>query len=117
VLTDIGQIVDSPRGPWRLVRWVLAASMGTKEVRVMMGWYGPGMGAGAWLFMSLFWIALLVLVVWLVTRLLPYRHRPSASGLDSPEEILDRRFAQGEIDEETYRAQRATLAQTRGPRP
>jgi putative membrane protein len=96
---------------------VVAQSIGTEEVGVMMGWYGPGMGAGAWLFMWLFWIALLVLIVWLVVRLLPSRHRPAVSGQDSPEEILDRRFARGELDEETYRAQRAALAQTRGSRP
>jgi putative membrane protein len=83
----------------------------------MMGWYGPGMGWGAWFFMGLFWLALVVLIVWLVTRLLPSRHQPPVSGQDSPEEILDRRFARGEIDEETYRAQRTALAQTRGPRP
>ncbi len=35
-----------------------------------MGWYG-GMGLGAWLFMGLFWAALLTLIVWLVARLLP----------------------------------------------
>jgi putative membrane protein len=82
----------------------------------MMGWYGPGMGWGAWFFMGLFWLALVVLIVWLVTRLLPSRQRPAAGAPDSPEEILDRRFARGEIDEQTYRTQRATLAETRGLR-
>jgi putative membrane protein len=84
----------------------------------MMGWYGPGMGWGAWLFMALFWVALVALIVWLVTRLLPSRQRPPAGSgpQDSPEETLDRRFARGEIDEQTYRAQRAALAETRGPR-
>jgi putative membrane protein len=83
----------------------------------MMGWYGTGMmGLGGWLFMGLFWVALLVLVVWLVVRLLPSRQRPTTGGQDSPEEILDRRFARGEIDEQTYAAQRAVLANTRGPR-
>ena len=85
------------------------------EVDEMMGWYGPGMGLAAWLFMGLFWMALVALIVWLVTRLLAARDRP-AGGLDMPEEILDRRFARGEIDEETYRSQRAALAETRGPR-
>jgi putative membrane protein len=82
----------------------------------MMGWYGPGMGLGAWLFMGLFWVALVALIVWVVTLLLPSRNRPASGGVDTPEEILDRRFARGEIDEETYRAQRAALAETRGPR-
>ena len=82
----------------------------------MMGWYGTGMGFGGWLFMGLFWVALLALIVWLVVRLLPSRERPTAAGNDSPEEILDRRFARGEIDEQTYAQQRAALASTRGPR-
>jgi putative membrane protein len=82
----------------------------------MMGWYGPGMGPGAWLLMGLFWVALVALIGWLVTRLLSARD-PSAGGRpDSPEEILDRRFARGEIDEQTYRAQRAALAEARAPR-
>jgi putative membrane protein len=83
---------------------------------MMMGWYGGGMGAGAWLVMGLFWVALFVVIVWLVVQLVPSRNRPSPGGPDSPEEILDRRFARGEIDEQTYAAQRTALATTRGPR-
>jgi putative membrane protein len=72
------------------------------------------MGVG-WVFMGLFWLALVALIVWLVVRLVPSRDRPAARP-DSPEEILDRRFARGEIDEETYRSQRAALVDARGPR-
>ena len=77
--------------------------------------YGTGMAAGGWLLMGLFWAALLALIVWLVVKLLPAGNR-QAPGADpaSPEEILDRRFAAGEIDEQTYRTQRAVLASTRG---
>ena len=82
----------------------------------MMGWYSTGMGLGGWLFMGLFWVLLIALIVWLVARLLPSRERPSPGGNDSPEEILDRRFARGEIDEQTYAAQRAALAGARGPK-
>jgi putative membrane protein len=78
----------------------------------MMGWYG-GMGMGAWLFMNTFWVGLLVLAVWLVVRVLPSADR-STGRAESPEDILDRRFAGGEIDDETYAAQRATLAAHRG---
>lgn len=82
----------------------------------MMGWYG-GMGWLSWLFMGGFWLALLALVVWLVVRLLPSGDRPAApGGVESPEDILDRRFAGGEIDEQTYTAQRAALATHRGSR-
>ncbi len=85
---------------------------------MMGGWYGGGMGWGAWLGMGLFWLLLLGLIVWLVVRLLPSNNRPSpgGGGVDTPEDILDRRFARGEIDEATYTAQRAALAAQRGTR-
>lgn len=78
-------------------------------------------GGWAWMaFMPLLWIVLIGLVVWAVIRL---AHR-EAGGEDSrrsgwphretPEEILDRRFASGEIDAETYTEARQKLA---GHRP
>jgi len=88
----------------------------------MMGWYGGGgMGAGAWMFMSVFWLALLGVIIWAVVRLLPGRDGGSGPGgsaatLETPEDILDRRFARGEIDLETYQTQRAALASARGKR-
>ena len=84
----------------------------------MMGWYGSGMGFAGWFFMGLFWLVLLGVIIWAVVRLLPTRHQghggPSAT--ETPEEILDRRFARGEIDLETYQAQRTALVQSRGDR-
>jgi len=52
-----------------------------------------------------------------VTRLLPTRrieggHQQAPH--ETPEEILDRRFARGEVDLETYQAQRAALKSARG---
>jgi len=84
----------------------------------MMGWYGNGMGFAGWFFMGVFWLVLLGVIIWAVVRLLPARHNASgdASVPETPEEILDRRFARGEIDHETYQAQRATLAQSRSER-
>ncbi len=82
----------------------------------MMGWYGGGAGLVMWLGMGLFWVALLAVIVWLVVRLLPGQER-GGGVTESPEDILDRRFARGEIDEQTYTAARATLAAHRGPRP
>jgi putative membrane protein len=88
----------------------------------MMGWYGGGMGWCGWLGMGLFWL-LLGAILYLVVRLLPGGGQAGTGRggfggprADSPEEILDRRFAQGEIDIETYQAQRAALAQSRGKR-
>lgn len=84
----------------------------------MMG-YGYGMGTGGWIAMTIFWVALIVLVVWAVSRALPTgnsnrdtttrREGPDDGGLASAEDILDRRFAAGELDEDTYRSMRATL--------
>ena len=90
----------------------------------MMGWYGGGMGAGMWLFMGLFWIALIALIIWLVIRLLPSHGdagttttpptHPPLPMQESPMDILDRRLAQGDIDLDTYQAHRAALISARG---
>ena len=75
-----------------------------------MGWYGGGMGAFMWLGMGLFWLILLGLIVWLVIRLLPGSSEPPTRNPgESAVEILDRRMANGEIDMETWQAQRAAL--------
>ena len=85
----------------------------------MMG-YGWGMGAGGWIAMTVFWVALIALVVWLVIRVLPgsgdSRREGRPEGFpdnETPEQILDRRYAAGELDLETYQAMRATLASSR----
>lgn len=80
-----------------------------------MGW---GMGWGGMIGMVLLWVVLIALIVWAVTRLLPARRGGGYQqpGQETPEEILDRRFARGEIDLETYQAQRAALATARGDR-
>ncbi|MHB1474999.1 MAG: SHOCT domain-containing protein [Dermatophilaceae bacterium] len=76
----------------------------------MMGWYGGGMSAFGWLAMGLFWLILLGLIVWLVSRLLPGSGvGTTRSSGESALEILDRRLAGGEIDLETWQAQRAAL--------
>lgn len=84
----------------------------------MMG-YGWGMGAGGWIAMTVFWVALLVLVVWGVTKLLPTGGRGPDAGAprgETPEEILDRRFALGEIDGETYQRMRTEINSSRSGR-
>lgn len=89
----------------------------------MMGWYGGGVNGAApfmWIGMGLFWIVLIALVIFLVVRLLPgsgnVSQPPVVSGprtVDSAEQILDRMFATGEIDEQTYRARRGALSEMR----
>lgn len=76
----------------------------------MMGWYGGGMGALGFLAMGVFWLILLGLIVWLVVRLVPGGAGGTTRPVgESPLEILDRRLARGELDLETWKAQRAAL--------
>ena len=76
----------------------------------MMGWYGNGMGPFGWLAMGVFWLLLLGLIVWLVVRLLPGSGEGTTRYTgESALEILDRRLASGDIDVETWQAQRAAL--------
>jgi putative membrane protein len=89
----------------------------------MMGWYGGGLNGAApfmWIGMGLFWVVLIGLVVFLVVRLLPgsgtSNPAPPPAGprtVESAEQILDRMFATGEIDEQTYRARRGALSEMR----
>ncbi|MFD1660416.1 SHOCT domain-containing protein [Streptomyces caeni] len=89
----------------------------------MMYWNG---GGWAWMaFMPLLWIVLIALAVWAVVRLTHHTaprdggtHRGPAprETRETPEEILDRRFASGEIDADTYAEARKHLAAHR-PRP
>lgn len=81
----------------------------------MMG-YGWGMGMGGWIFMALFWIVLLGLIIWGVGALLPRARSEQGGRRERPEEILDRRFALGEIDIEQYRRAREDLAAARSGR-
>ena len=88
----------------------------------MMGWGGMGWGGMGWagmVGMGLFWVVLIAVIVWAVGRVLPARQAPpgpSAANSESAQEILDRRYARGEIDLETYQAQRAVLAAARNER-
>lgn len=74
-----------------------------------MGW-GWGMGAGGWIAMAVFWVALIALIVWAVVRVFPSADRNDAGPrAETPQEILDRRFAGGELDVETYRSMQEAL--------
>ena len=68
------------------------------------GWWGFGM-----MFMGLFWIALIAVALWAVVRLTRRPDGPPSSGVESPRQILDRRFAAGEIDAQTYAESRRVL--------
>jgi putative membrane protein len=69
----------------------------------MMNWYGNGSGwmnGGGALLMGLFWIFLIGLGVWLVLH--TTRREKPAELPENPRQILDRRFAAGEMDVTQY---------------
>jgi putative membrane protein len=80
-----------------------------EEERAMMG-FGWGMGLGGWIFMGLFWVVAIGLIVWALVALVPTGHRSAA---DDPRDILDRRFALGELDTEQYQRAREELTAAR----
>jgi len=53
-------------------------------------------------------LVFLLLVIWIVARVFG-RSTPPVGRPDSADEILERRFASGEIDEEEYRSRKAAL--------
>ena len=91
------------------------------------GWGGHMMGGGSawtpWMLILVLWVTLmLVVAAVLAVRLLSLRISAGHSrgvrvgqGTETPEEMLDRLFAAGEIDEATYRARRSALAERRQP--
>ena len=86
---------------------------------LIAGWQGYGYGMmGPWMmggfgmmgFMSIFWIAALGLIVWLVVAAV---RRPSDShssaGSGSALEVLKKRYARGEIGKEEYEEKKKDL--------
>jgi putative membrane protein len=82
-----------------------------------MWWYGIGMGWGGWLGMGFTMVAFWGLVIFAVVAIF---RSTSRSGDQSrpgrtegthqdPSQILDERFARGEIDAEEYRARQEVL--------
>ncbi|HSE45580.1 MAG TPA: hypothetical protein VLA89_09680 [Gemmatimonadales bacterium] len=71
---------------------------------------GFGMGGGM-IAMTIFWVGLLALVIWGIARTSTGGGdaRDENRGKEMPEEILDRRYVAGELEEETYRSMRETL--------
>ena len=68
------------------------------------GWWLIGMGM-----MVLFWVAIILLVIWVVRSLFPRQMR---SGRAQALETLQQRYAKGEINAAEYEQARARLEQT-----
>lgn len=65
-----------------------------------------GFGGLGFLWMALFWIGVILLVVWAVRR----PEVPTTQAHHSALEILEERFARGELDAEEFTARRQHLA-------
>ena len=64
------------------------------------------MSGWGWVMMSfglVFWLALIGLLFWAISEWATKRDTGRPSSAESPREILDRRFARGELDLEEYR--------------
>jgi putative membrane protein len=88
------------------------------EMTIMM--YGNGWGWG-WMMvlMPLLWIAITAVIVWAVLKVVQRPAHPDSDQArqETPQEILDRRFASGEIDADAYiQAKRHLTGQDVQPR-
>lgn len=74
---------------------------------------GMGFGLFGLLLILLAWGLLIALAVWLISALFPGTDKGSTSSLDKSQsagEILDRRYARGEINREQYEMMKQDLA-------
>ena len=78
---------------------------------MMYGWYDGGMGVGAWIWMAvamvIYWGGIWALVVFVIRR--PHPVMAVRSLHHDAEQVLNARFARGEIDEKEFTARRETL--------
>jgi uncharacterized membrane protein len=83
---------------------------------------GPGMGLGiwGWVLMALLWGGMIALAVLLVRVLFPHTRPLSGKSSDhepSAGEILDMRFARGELTRQEYELMRQTLSEASDQKP
>ena len=77
---------------------------------------GHGWSFDAWFFTALLCAAGIGLIIWIVSRLSHVVNPTMTDGAESAEEILDKRFARGEIDEATYASHHDALTAARDSR-
>jgi putative membrane protein len=77
--------------------------------KMMMG-FGLGFGLLGLLLMVLLWGGVILAAVWLIRALFPQVERPATATPVNSREILDRRYAQGEISRQEYESIKATLS-------
>jgi putative membrane protein len=83
----------------------------------MMWWYGPGMNGWGYGLMTISMVLFWALIVFGIVALIRYIGRAGQATTDrpTPRQLLDERFARGEIDDEEY--QRRLDVMTGEPRP
>ncbi|MFF7647522.1 SHOCT domain-containing protein [Streptomyces canus] len=81
----------------------------------MMFWYGHGVSGWGWFAVSAGMIVFWALIITLAVMLFRYLNSPRedthahTTAASTPEDILRKRLARGEIDEEEYRHRLSTL--------
>jgi putative membrane protein len=75
----------------------------------MFGDYGMGFGSGIEIFMIFFWLLIILAIFMLAKELFCPGRGGKENGGESAEEILKKRYARGEINEEEFRKMRDTL--------
>ena len=70
----------------------------------MWEWHGAGMGGG---FMLIFWLLIILIVVLLIKA--NSNKSDSNQQPETPLEILEKRYARGEIDEEEFQRRKKQL--------
>lgn len=79
----------------------------------MMGWYHDGVGWGGWLLMTVMMLAFWALVIVAVVAIFRGIGKPADTGQRptgrEPLDILQERFARGEIEAEEYEARARVL--------
>jgi putative membrane protein len=81
---------------------------GDMMVNGMMNWGGFGQGwmFFGWIFMVLFWVAFVLLIIWLYKQVTGTRDVVS---VESAIEILKKRYAKGEIDKKEFEEKKKDL--------
>jgi putative membrane protein len=72
------------------------------------GMMGGGWSIFGWLFMILFWAAIILAIIWLYKQIRGPTVEPTATG-ESPVDILKKRYASGEITKEQFEKMKKEL--------
>jgi putative membrane protein len=84
----------------------------------MMWWYGPGMNGWGYGLMTISTVLFWALIIFGIVALVRYIGRAGqvATARPTPRQLLDERFARGDIDEEEYRRRLDVMAADAHPR-